>query len=54
MQQYLQEKKISLGVCLALMEITDTGVLQMWTEMAVRDGVSIAQAQSDAEGYSAA
>ena len=51
MQQYLQEKKISLGVCLALMEITDTGVLQMWTEMAVRDGVSIAQAEYWVHGW---
>jgi ParB family chromosome partitioning protein len=51
MQAYLKNKEISLGVCLSLIEITDEATLRTWTDMAVRDGVSVAQADYWVHGW---
>lgn len=51
MQAFLKQKSLSLGVCLSLMEITDAETLRVWTEMAVRDGVSVAQADYWVHGW---
>ena len=45
MQVYLQNKEIKLGAALALVQIEDDSIRHMWTDQAVRDGVSVAQAE---------
>jgi ParB family chromosome partitioning protein len=44
MQAYLKTGQMKLGVALALVQITDENMRRVWSEMAVRDGVSVAQA----------
>jgi ParB/RepB/Spo0J family partition protein len=44
MQIYLRQGLLKLGVALTLLEIEDDATRHMWTEIAVRDGTSIAQA----------
>lgn len=51
MQDYLKQGVIKLGVALSLMEITDEITLRTWTDMAVRDGVSVAQADYWVHGW---
>lgn len=51
MQNYLQAGAIKLGAAIALMEITDESIRHMWTEMAVRDGVSVGQAEFWVHGW---
>jgi ParB/RepB/Spo0J family partition protein len=51
MQALLSEGKLKLGVALALNEITDDDIRHMWTEMAARDGTSIAQARYWVDGW---
>lgn len=51
MQEFLKLGSIKLGVAVALMEITDAETLRVWTEMAVRDGVSVAQAEYWVHGW---
>ncbi len=50
-QQSLKSKQISLGVAVALSEITDANLHHVWTEMAVRDGISVAQAEHWVHGW---
>lgn len=45
MQEYLKEGKLKLGVALVLSEITDERTRQVWTDLAVRDGANVAQAE---------
>lgn len=51
MQELLADKKISLGVALELVQITDDRIRQMWCEMAARDGVSVDQANYWVHGW---
>lgn len=46
MQTYIKNGQLKLGVALTLAQITDESYRKMWTELAVRDGVSIAMAES--------
>jgi ParB/RepB/Spo0J family partition protein len=46
MQAYIKTGQLKLGVALILAQITDDGFLKMWVEQAVRDGISIAMAES--------
>lgn len=45
MQEYLKNGQIKIGVALNLFEITDDARRRLWVEMAVRDGISVAQAE---------
>lgn len=45
MQNYLANKQLKIGVALVLSQITDEATRRMWTEQAVRDGVSVAMAE---------
>lgn len=45
MQNFLGAKQLPIGVALVLVQISDEGYRKMWTEQAVRDGVSIATAE---------
>ena len=45
LQNFLQTGKIKLGVALILNQITDGAIREMWSGIAARDGVSVAQAQ---------
>lgn len=45
MQEFLGRKELKLGVALILMQITDDNICRMWTEQAVRDGVTTAMAE---------
>lgn len=51
MQEVLGQNRIKLGVALALMEITDENILYAWTMQAVRDGVSVGQAEFWVHGW---
>ncbi len=44
MQTYLKSGDIKLGAALALSEITNANILRTYVDMAVRDGISVAQA----------
>jgi hypothetical protein len=44
LQNYLKAGQIKLGVALALVMITDENIRRVWVEMAVRDGITVAQA----------
>lgn len=51
MQEVLAQGKLKLGVALNLCEITDDAILRMWTEIAVRDGTSVAQSRYWVDGW---
>ena len=51
MQAYLQSGDLKLGVALALVGITDIYIRRLWVDMAVRDGVSVAQAEYWLHGW---
>lgn len=51
MQEFLKVGEVSLGVAVELMKITDDGTRSAWTKMAVRDGVSVAQAEYWVHGW---
>ncbi len=51
MQEFLKTGEIKKGVAVTLMQITDEQTLRVWTEMAVRDGVSVAQAEYWVHGW---
>jgi len=51
MQQALQSGDLKLGVALALVQITDDNTRRLWVDMAVRDGVSVAQAEYWLHGW---
>lgn len=51
MQDFLKFGHIKLGVAVKLMEITEESTREVWTRMAVRDGVSIAQAEFWVHGW---
>ena len=51
MQQGLKAKELKLGVALTLMQITDESTRYMWTLQAIRDGVSVAQAEYWLSGW---
>jgi ParB family chromosome partitioning protein len=51
MQSFLKSGQIKLGVALALVQIDDEQQRRVWTEMAARDGVSVAQAEFWLHGY---
>lgn len=51
MQAGLKSKELKLGVALTLMEITDESTRYMWTLQAIRDGVSVAQAEYWLSGW---
>lgn len=44
MQAYLKSGQLKIGVALALIQIDNENTRRLWCEMAVRDGVSVAQA----------
>lgn len=45
MQEFLKQGEIKLGVAVTLMQIDEESTREVWTRMAVRDGVSVAQAE---------
>lgn len=45
MQEHLKSGQIKIGVALNLFQITDDARRRLWVEMAVRDGISVAQAE---------
>lgn len=45
MQAYLKGGQLKLGVALVLSEITDERIRRVWTDVAVRDGANVAQAE---------
>src|SRR3990167_3800311 len=51
MQAGLREGSIKLGVALTLSEITDANLRRVWVEMAIRDGISVAQAEHWVRGW---
>jgi ParB-like partition proteins len=51
MQDYLKIGKMKLGVALALVQISDDRIRRVWVEMAVRDGVSVPQAEHWLHGW---
>jgi len=50
-QDALKRKAIPLGVAVVLGEITDVNLHRVWTDMAARDGISIAQAEHWVRGW---
>lgn len=51
MQQALKDGTLKLGVALKLNEITDEKIKEVWVNMAIRDGISIAQADYWLHGW---
>ena len=51
MQSALKDGSLKLGVALKLNEITDVSLKEVWTGMAIRDGISIAQADYWLHGW---
>ena len=51
MQNALKFGQMKLGVALALVQITDDRTRKVWCEMAVRDGVSVAQSEYWLHGW---
>lgn len=45
MQEFLATKQLKLGVALILVQVTHDNMRRMWTEQAVRDGVTVAMAE---------
>lgn len=50
-QAPLREGTLKLGAALALAQITDDNMRHVWVEMAVRDGISVAQAEYWLHGW---
>ena len=51
MKEYLKTGELKLGAALALVQITDDKIRHVWVDMAVRDGVSVAQAEYWLHGW---
>lgn len=51
MQAALKNGLLKLGVALALVQITDDKVRRLWVDMAIRDGISVAQAEYWLHGW---
>jgi len=51
MKDYLKHGDLKLGAALALVQITHDQVRKVWVDMAVRDGVSVAQAEYWLHGW---
>ncbi len=51
MQAYIKSGQLKLGAALALIQITDDITRRTWVDMAVRDGVSVAQAEYWLHGW---
>ena len=51
MQNYLKTGQIKLGVALCLFQITNDARRHVWVDMAVRDGISVAQAEYWLHGW---
>ena len=51
MQAHLKSGGMKLGAALALVQITDDKMRRVWSDMAVRDGVSVAQAEYWLHGW---
>lgn len=51
MQYYLKSGAIKLGVALTLLQILDEDMRHVWVDLAVRDGISIAQAEYWLHGW---
>ena len=51
MKAYLKDGSMKLGVALALVQITNDPIRHVWVDMAVRDGVSVAQAEYWLHGW---
>lgn len=51
MKAHIKTGGLKLGAALALVQIDDDQQRHLWTEMAVRDGVSVAQAEHWLHGY---
>jgi hypothetical protein len=51
MQASIKSGALKLGAALALFQITDDNTRRVWCDMAVRDGVSVAQAEYWLHGW---
>lgn len=51
MQSYLKSGQLKLGVALVLVQIDDEQTRHVWVDMAVRDGISVAQAEYWLHGF---
>lgn len=51
MQHYLKTGAIKIGVALTLVQILDDDMRRVWVDLAVRDGISIAQAEFWLHGW---
>jgi len=51
MKQYIKTGELKLGSALYLMQITDDPIRKVWTDMAVRDGISVRQAEYWLHGW---
>lgn len=51
MQHYLKVGALKLGVALTLFQITDDDMRHVWVDLAVRDGISVAQAEYWLHGW---
>lgn len=51
MKEPLREGTLKLGAALALAQIADENMRRVWVEMAVRDGISVAQAEYWLHGW---
>lgn len=51
MQHYLKHGAIKLGVALTLVQIGDDDMRRVWVDLAVRDGISVAQAEYWLHGW---
>ena len=51
MQHYLKTGEMKLGVALALVQISEDNIRRVWVDMAVRDGVSVPQAEYWLHGW---
>lgn len=45
MQEYLKKGEMKIGVALNIFQITDDARRRLWADLAVRDGISVAQAE---------
>ena len=51
MQEYIKRGELKLGAALSLVQITNDNMRRVWVDMAVRDGVSVAQAEYWLHGW---
>jgi len=51
MQTHIKTGAMKLGAALALVQITDDNMRRVWCDMAVRDGISVAQAEYWLHGW---